>query len=88
MAELSQGFDGYIANQEIPYMIFEPVMITIACICLTIWHPSIVFGDVWKTVSNGTRLRQKKGNLELGSMGDTVSNSSGRGLAHTVYKPT
>ena len=31
-------------------MIFEPTMIFIACLCMTVLHPSFVFGNVWAEI--------------------------------------
>ncbi|KFZ16532.1 hypothetical protein V502_05047 [Pseudogymnoascus sp. VKM F-4520 (FW-2644)] len=46
-AELYQGFDGALANQEITFMILEGAMVVIACICLTLFHPGVSFGGKW-----------------------------------------
>lgn len=35
---------------EVPYMIFEPVMIFIACLCMTVLHPGLVFGNAWNQI--------------------------------------
>ncbi|KAL3473708.1 RTA1 like protein-domain-containing protein [Aspergillus californicus] len=43
-AELSQGFDGELANDEVTFMILEATMIGIAVIFITVFHP----GPVWK----------------------------------------
>ena len=41
--ELAEGFSGPIANAEVPFQILEGPMIMIAMICMTIWHPGLVF---------------------------------------------
>ena len=46
-AELSGGFHGPLANQEVTFMILEGAMICIAVICLTVFHPGLVFGQDW-----------------------------------------
>lgn len=43
VAELSEGFDGKLANNEVTFMILEGAMIAIAGICLTALHPGIAF---------------------------------------------
>jgi hypothetical protein len=44
VAELSGGFNGYLANNEIIFTVIEGAMIFIAAICLsTIGHPGIGF---------------------------------------------
>ena len=40
-AELSGGFHGKLANQEITFMILEGADICIAVICLTVFHPGV-----------------------------------------------
>ena len=47
VAELSQGFDGALANQEVSFMILEGVMILIAVLALTIFHPGVAFAGHW-----------------------------------------
>lgn len=51
VAELQQGFDGSIANNEATFMVLEGPMIIIAVLALTILHPGIAFGGRW---SDGT----------------------------------
>jgi len=46
-AELSGGFRGPLANQQVTFMILEGAMICIAVICLTAFHPGLVFGPQW-----------------------------------------
>lgn len=60
MAELSGGFGGHLANDEVSYMILEGVMIIIASLALTIMHPGIGFGKVaW--AEGDWHFRSKKG---------------------------
>ena len=44
VAELSGGFHGRLATQEVTFMILEGAMIAVAVICLTVFHPGLVFG--------------------------------------------
>ncbi|KAL8976112.1 MAG: hypothetical protein Q9205_007820 [Flavoplaca limonia] len=48
VAELQEGFDGHLANDEITFMILEGAMVAIASIALTVPHPGMVFGQNWK----------------------------------------
>jgi hypothetical protein len=48
-AELSGGFDGHLANDEITFMLLEGLMILNAVSVLTIWHPGVVFGGLWSS---------------------------------------
>ena len=54
-AELSGGFHGPLANQEVTFMILEGAMISIAVISLTVCHPGVVFKDAWHTADWSTR---------------------------------
>ncbi|MCJ1282229.1 hypothetical protein MMC26_001552 [Xylographa opegraphella] len=47
VAELQGGFNGSLANEEVPFMILEGAMVTIASITLTVAHPGLIFGKSW-----------------------------------------
>ncbi|CAG7926524.1 unnamed protein product [Penicillium olsonii] len=47
VAELQGGFDSSLANDEIALMILEGAMVSIACICLTGFHPGLLVGKNW-----------------------------------------
>ncbi|MCJ1403836.1 hypothetical protein MMC11_007059 [Xylographa trunciseda] len=47
VAELQAGFNGALANEEVPFMILEGAMIVIASISLTVAHPGLTFGKSW-----------------------------------------
>lgn len=47
VAELSGGFKGPLANDQVTFMILEGTMVIIACICLTVFHPGICFQGHW-----------------------------------------
>ena len=48
VAELREGFDGELANQQVTFMILEGAMVAIASIALTVAHPGLTFGHSWK----------------------------------------
>ena len=58
-AELSGGFRGRLANQQISFMILEGAMICIAVVCLTIFHPGLVFGEIWQVAAWNIRHMPK-----------------------------
>lgn len=61
VAELSAGFGGKLANDEVTYMILEGAMIVIASVTLTIMHPGIGFGKVaWEEGDWHFRDHQEK----------------------------
>lgn len=45
--ELSQGFDGKLAGNEITYMVLEGAMIALAVVVLTFFHPGWVWNEYW-----------------------------------------
>ncbi|KAI9799487.1 MAG: hypothetical protein M1833_004009 [Piccolia ochrophora] len=48
VAELSEGFDGALATDQVTFMILEGAMVAIACIALTALHPGVAFQGSWK----------------------------------------
>jgi hypothetical protein len=63
VAELSGGFHGSLANNEVGFMILEGAMIIIATSCLTFLHPGIAFDGAWGA-ANFTFRARKKGDLD------------------------
>ena len=59
-AELSEGFDGKLANDEVTFMILEAAMIGIAAICLTVFHPGVVWKGQWNQAVWSTRGKSGK----------------------------
>jgi hypothetical protein len=51
VAELREGFDGPLANDEVTFMILEGAMMVIATLCLTVSHPGYCFGGYWDQTS-------------------------------------
>lgn len=45
VAELQQGFNGPIANNQVSFMILEGPMIFLAVLAMTVLHPGIAFGN-------------------------------------------
>ncbi|KFY85455.1 hypothetical protein V498_07709 [Pseudogymnoascus sp. VKM F-4517 (FW-2822)] len=67
IAELQQGFNGPIANDEVSFMILEGPMIFLAVLAMTVLHPGIAFGGNWNNASWSVRQSRK---------GDIATNSS------------
>jgi hypothetical protein len=65
VAELSEGFKGNLANDQVTYMVLEAAMIVIAAGALTILAPGYVFGDVWHQAN--FKFRTEKGGESSGS---------------------
>jgi hypothetical protein len=80
VAELSDGFGSYLANDEVLYMILEGAMIVIASTALTVMHPGIGFGkEAWKAGDWHFRTRKGVETSENGVLG--VKSESGSGNA-------
>ena len=77
VAELSEGFGGDLANNQISFMVLDGTMVIISCLALTIMHPGVGFGSVWQEANFS--FRTKKGHrdgMELGSSGNEGSDGS------------
>ena len=73
VAELSQGFHGALANQQVTFMVLEGAMIIIAVCALTAYHPGVAFNGAWAKAN--FHLRSSKVNrMELAS-GEKMSDS-------------
>ncbi|MCJ1478075.1 hypothetical protein MMC13_006750 [Lambiella insularis] len=66
VAELQSGFNGALANEEVPFMILEGGMVSIATIALTGAHPGLIFGKSWKAANvkngGGEAVKLEEGN--------------------------
>jgi hypothetical protein len=51
VAELSGGFRGPLANNQISFMILEGAMVIIACLAMTILHPGVCFKGDWSAAN-------------------------------------
>ena len=67
-AELSQGFKGKLANQQVTFMVLEGAMIAIAVILLTVFHPGLVFQNAWNDASWKIRSEKQKETFPLQTM--------------------
>ncbi|ERF75848.1 hypothetical protein EPUS_01214 [Endocarpon pusillum Z07020] len=59
-AELSEGFDGRLANDEVTLMVLEGAMIVIAVMLLTALHPGPAFGGMWANATWSLRGAKKR----------------------------
>lgn len=57
--ELSEGFSGHLANNEIEFMILDGVMVILASITLTVFHPGRIFGKE-KWAATNYQLKSEK----------------------------
>ena len=54
-AELSDGFDSALANNEVTFMVLEGTVIILACGLLTVFHPGFVMGREGWAIANWKR---------------------------------
>jgi hypothetical protein len=83
VAELSGGFHGSLANNQISFMILEGAMVTIACSCLTLLHPGISFQGHWRHANFKFRLG-KGVDVEKTTPADSAESQECEGV---VYQP-
>ncbi len=69
IAELREGFDGPLAQDENSFMVLEGAMISVAVLLLTIWHPGIAFQRQWSNA--GWTLRKGRQAHQSGPEKDT-----------------
>ena len=70
VAELSGGFGGSLANNQISFMILDGAMMVIVVILLTAAHPGLILGPLWQ--AGGFRL----GRAKKASGADTTQETS------------
>lgn len=63
--ELSQGFGGKLANNQVEFMVLDGVMVILASTCLTIWNPGFGFGGRWNEAGFRFRIKAARGDQEL-----------------------
>ena len=64
VAELSQGFRGKLANDEVTFMILEGTMVAIACISLTVVHPGFALKGQWKQFGFTRKKKNERPTVE------------------------
>lgn len=75
VAELSEGFDSKLANDEVAFMVLEGAMIVIAAVCLTVGHPGVAFGGRW-IEANFTMRSKGTGHASRRAKSDSIALSS------------
>jgi hypothetical protein len=85
VAELSGGFGGHLANDQVSYMILEGAMIAIASIALTVMHPGFGFGrKAW--AEGDWSFRSRKGGMGEKNNGKGREEVNGAGADGSVRK--
>ncbi|KAL4938781.1 hypothetical protein BDV06DRAFT_46863 [Aspergillus oleicola] len=85
-AELSEGFDGHLANDEVTFMILEATMIGIAVIALTIFHPGTVWKEKWHQAVWSTRGKSGQ-EYKKASAGDSEISLGRVEYPNAAYQP-
>ena len=71
VAELSGGFNGSLANNQISFMILDGAMMVITVTLLTTAHPGFTIGAIWQ--AGNFRLRRAKKTSKAEAMRETVT---------------
>lgn len=81
MAELSSGFTGRLANNEVSFMVLDGVMVLIACISLSVMHPGFGFSRAgWAAATYPFFKKKAAGETEAGQVvPETSSGEEGGG---------
>ncbi|KAL4925649.1 RTA1 domain-containing protein [Aspergillus undulatus] len=80
-AELREGFDGELANDEVTFMILEATMIALAVIALTAFHPGAAWKGQWNNAVWSTRGKNEQEYRKTSSMDSDIS-------LHPVQQPS
>lgn len=67
-AELSGGFNGSLANNEVTFMVLEGAMISVAVLALTISHPGLVWQGEWRQLSKNMKAVATTKDVEGGTL--------------------
>jgi hypothetical protein len=70
-AELSGGFNGSLANNEITFMILEGAMISIAVIALTSFHPGLIWKGEWRELAGSMGAHKDGKDYQAGALMST-----------------
>jgi hypothetical protein len=73
VAELAHGFEGKLANEEVPSMILEGGMMILAVFLMTAFHPGRYCAQEWKKKKVTKMVEERKFSIGSGS----TSNGSG-----------
>ncbi|KAK4939458.1 phospholipid-translocating ATPase rsb1 [Elasticomyces elasticus] len=88
VAELSGGFHGKLAQQQITFMILEGGMISIASISLTVFHPGLIFGPNWESASWTIRSKLSKNADDFTTDSHPISGGEAHQLHGMSYNTT
>jgi hypothetical protein len=70
VAELSDGFDSDLANDEVSFMILEGAMMVVACGGMTLFHPGVCLGGYWRDSKVSPGKERRDGEVVLGGVGE------------------
>jgi hypothetical protein len=70
VAELSDGFDSDLANDEVSFMILEGAMMVVACGGMTLFHPGVCLGGYWRVLNATPGKERRDREIALGGGGE------------------
>lgn len=71
-AELWEGFEGELWNDETDFMVLDGMMIALAVVCLTVLQPGMAFGGQWGAGNWTFKTGKGKGAVGDGGSGEGV----------------
>jgi hypothetical protein len=84
VAELSDGFHGPLANNQVSFMVLEGGMVASACLALTILHPGVCFQGDWRAAN--FKLGKQKGSVSAIGVGKRISRSDSESDVETAER--
>jgi len=76
VAELSGGFGGSLANNQVSFMLLDGAMMATVIILLTTAHPGLTLGSMWQ--AGGFRLGRAKKERPTEAVQEVSNNGNGR----------
>jgi RTA1 like protein len=72
VAELSEGFGGALANDQVTFMILDGAMMVVVVIVLTSTHPGLTFGSRWDEGAFWSKKKNSHGSKEFSGTGSST----------------
>ncbi|KAN0111007.1 RTA1 domain containing protein [Hyaloscypha variabilis] len=78
VAELAEGWQGHLIREQNLFIAFEGVMVVVACLALSVFHPAVCFGEgmAGKGGVGSGRKERREAEKEAENEGQTMSAST------------
>jgi hypothetical protein len=84
-AELLEGFDSELANNETLFMLLDGTLMIITALALTLFHPGFTLGVYWHTATFKLRSSKQR-NAAAEKLFPASENNSSTELSSTTYE--